>query len=181
MLQNLQALLVPAVVERLVLAVNHVLAAEPVAMRRLAPHAQRVIALDLQQWPALLPAPPTIALRVTPPGLLEWCGVDAMPHVDLAVRVDASNPVALFARALAGEPPALAIAGDAALATDVQWLVDNLRWDVEADLERFFGPIVARQLARMGSSLAAAIRALARAPTMPPPSHASPRGPSPRA
>lgn len=161
MLQSLQGLLVPAVVERLVLVVNHVLAGEPVAMQRLAPHQGRVIALELLHWPSWLPAAPVLRCRVTPPGLLEWCGLDDAHSAALTVQLDASNPALLFARSLAGDPPPLTIGGDAALATDVQWLVDNLRWDVEADLERLFGPVVARQLGRLGSSLAAALRGLA--------------------
>jgi ubiquinone biosynthesis protein UbiJ len=44
----------------------------------------------------------------------------------------------------------------------VQWLVDNVRWDVEADLDRLFGPVVAAQLGRMGSALARGLRRLAR-------------------
>jgi len=161
MLQNLQGLLVPAVVERLVLVVNHVLSSEPVAMQRLALHQSRVIALDWLHWPSWLPAALVLRFRVTPPGLLEWCGLDATLPAALAVQVDASNPALLFARALAGEPPPLTISGDAALATDIQWLLDNLRWDVEADLERLFGPVVAHQLGRLGSALAAALRGLA--------------------
>jgi len=162
MLQSLQALLVPAVVERLVLVVNHVLAAEPVATARLVPHQGRTIALELQHWPSLLPAPPLLKVRVTPAGLLEWCGLDDTAPADLSVQLDAANPAALFARALAGEPPPLQVAGHAALASDIQWLIDNLRWDVEADLERLFGPVVAHQVARLGSSLAAGLRSLAR-------------------
>jgi ubiquinone biosynthesis protein UbiJ len=164
MLHNLQELLVPAVVERLVLVINHVLTGEPVAMQRLVPHDGRVIALELSNWPALLPAPPVLRLRVTPPGLLEWCGLAGEEPADLSVQLDAANPALLFSRALAGEPPPLTIAGNAALATDIQWLVDNLRWDVEGDLERWFGPVVARQLARLGSMLAAGLRSFARAP-----------------
>jgi len=164
MLQNLQGLLVPAVVERLVLVINHVLASEPVATQRLVPHSGSVIALEMLNWPTLLPAPPVLRFRVTPPGLLEWCGLDEVAPADLSVQLDASNPALLFARALAGEAPPLTIAGNAALATDIQWLVDNLRWDVEADLERLFGPVVAYQLARLGSALAAGLRSLARSP-----------------
>jgi ubiquinone biosynthesis protein UbiJ len=160
MLQSLQGLLVPTVVERLVLVVNHVLAGEPVAMQRLVPHQGRVIALELLHWPSWLPSAPVLRCRVTPPGLLEWCGLDDVQPAALTLQVDASNPALVFARALTGEPPPLMIGGDAALATDVQWLVDNLRWDVEADLERFFGPVVARQLGRLGSSLAAGLRGL---------------------
>ena len=162
MLQSLQGLLVPAVVERLVLVVNHVLAGEPAAMQRLAPHRGRVIALELLHWPSWLPAAPVLRCRVTPPGLLEWCGLDDAQPAALTVQLDASNPAQVFTRAMSGESPPLTIGGDAALATDVQWLVDNLRWDVEADLERLFGPVVARQIGRIGSSLGAGVRALAR-------------------
>lgn len=154
----------PAVVERLVLVINHVLSTEVAATARLAPHSGRVMALEFAQWPKLLPPVPELRFRVTPPGLLEWCGLAAPPSADLTVRVDASNPPLLFVQALAGEPPRLEIAGDAALATDMQWLVDNLRWDIEADLDRMFGPIVARQIGRLGSALARGLRALARGP-----------------
>jgi ubiquinone biosynthesis accessory factor UbiJ len=164
MLQNLQRLLVPAVVERLVLVVNHVLSSEPVAMQRLAPHQGRVIALEWMRWPSWLPAAPVLQFRITPPGLLEWCGAAAAAPAALAVQIDASNPALVFTRALAGEPPPVTIAGDAALATEIQWLVDNLRWDVQADLEHLFGPVVAHQLGRLGSSLAAALRGLSRSP-----------------
>jgi ubiquinone biosynthesis accessory factor UbiJ len=165
MLSNLQTLLVPAVVERLMLLINHVLSSEPAAMTRLAPHAGRVIAIELQRWPALLPTLPALHVRITPPGLLEWCGPQERPTPDLSVQVDSSNPALLFATALAGDAPRLEIAGDAALATEVQWLVDHVRWDVEADLDRLFGPVVARQLGRLGSAFAAGLRALARGAT----------------
>ena len=79
------------------------------------------------------------------------------------MQIECLQPGALFARALGRRAAAARIAGDAALASDIQWLVDNLRWDVEADLERVFGPVVAHQLARLGSSLAAGLRGLARA------------------
>jgi ubiquinone biosynthesis protein UbiJ len=182
MLQNLQGLLVPAVVERLVLVVNHVLAAEPAAMQRLAPHQGRVIALAMMHWPTWLPTVPELRFRVTPPGLLEWVGPDVPAVPALTVQLEAANPALLFARSLAGEPPPLTIAGDAALATDIRWLVDNLRWDVEADLERLFGPVVARQLGRLGSSLAAGLRGLAqRAPWTQPTRDGEPRGNRPAA
>ena len=76
-----------------------------------------------------------------------------------AVQIDASNPALLAARALAGEPAAVQIEGDAQLASDVNWLIQNLRWDMAADLERFFGPLVAQQLAQLGRSAASGLRA----------------------
>ena len=53
--------------------------------------------------------------------------------------------------ALGGTPPAVQIDGDAQLAGDMNWLLQNLRWDVAADLERLFGPAVAQQLHQPGA------------------------------
>lgn len=159
MLHSLNALLAPAVMERLVLVINHVLGAEPAATDRLRPHAGRVLALQLQDWPRLLPAPPALAFRVTPAGLLEWCGLEPPADPQLQVRVDASNPLLLTARALGGEPPPVHIDGNAQLAAEVNWLLQNLRWDVAGDLERLLGPAIAMPLQRLGSALARALRA----------------------
>ena len=157
MLQNFNALFAPALMDRLVLVVNHVIAAEPQAMRRLLPHSGRVLRLELLQLPRLLPPPPPLAFRITPAGLVEWCRdpVDA----DLRVRLDAPNPAALALQALSGQRPALAIDGDVQLATDVDWLLKNLRWDVADDLERLFGATVAHELHKLGAGLARALRA----------------------
>jgi ubiquinone biosynthesis protein UbiJ len=165
MLHSLQALLAPALAERLTLLLNHVLNSENVATERLTPHAGRTVALTLNGWPALLPRPPALAWRVTPAGLLEWCGPEGDPAPDLAVQLDASNPALLMARALAGEPANVQIDGDAQLAADVNWLMQNLRWDVAADLERLFGPVVAQPLSQLGQALAAGVRSTLRAAT----------------
>jgi ubiquinone biosynthesis protein UbiJ len=158
MLHTLHQLVAPAAMERLTLAINHVLAGEVAATERLKAHAGRSVRVQLEQWPNLLPALPPLAYQVTPAGLLEWRGIDAPADADLRVRVDASNPARLFARALAGETPALQIDGDAALATDIHWLVDNLRWDVAADLEPLIGPAAAHEVVRLGSALARGLR-----------------------
>ncbi len=159
MLHSLNTMLAPALMERLVLVINHVLAAEPTATERLRAHDQRVISLRMQGWPALLPAPPNLAFRVTPAGMLEWCGgTDSSGEADLQVRVDAANPLLLMARAMAGDKPAVTIDGDAQLAGDVNWLLENLRWDVAADLDRLFGPSVAYPMHRLGSALARGLR-----------------------
>lgn len=156
MLQNLNALLAPALMDRLVLVVNHVISAEPQAVRRLLPHRGRVLRLELLQLPRLLPTLPPLAFMITPAGLVEWCRdpVDA----DLRVRLDAPNPAAIALQALTGQMPPLAIDGDVQLATDVDWLLKNLRWDVADDLERLFGPAAAHELHRLGSALARALR-----------------------
>lgn len=178
MFADTHAMLAPALVARLVLLINHVLASEAHATRRLVPHQGRVVRAELSGWPSLLPAPPVLAFRITPAGLLEWA-----PEVELAdllVRVPAGNPLALaasvLAQAMAGAGEVadaagstadstaglvLDIEGDAHLATDIDWLAKNLRWDLAADLERLFGPIAAHQLTRWGRALARAL-ALAR-------------------
>ena len=156
MLQNLNALLAPALMDRLVLVVNHVLSAEPQAVQRLLPHRGKVLRLELLQLPRLLPVPPPLAFVVTPAGLVEWCRepVDA----DLRVRLEANNPAALALQVLRGAMPPLVIEGDAQLAADVDWLLKNLRWDVADDLDRLFGPAVAHELHRLGSGLGSALR-----------------------
>jgi ubiquinone biosynthesis protein UbiJ len=158
MLHTLHSMLAPAVMERVVLVLNHVLAAEPAATARLAAHAGRVIDVKLEGWPSLLPPAPALAFAVTPAGLLDWLGLEAPASSDLRVFVEASNPAALVARALAGEPPEVTVEGDAALAGEVHWLIQNVRWDVEADLERVLGPLAAPPLVRLGSALAKALR-----------------------
>jgi ubiquinone biosynthesis protein UbiJ len=77
---------------------------------------------------------------------------------DLAVQLEASNPALLLVRAMAGEPAQVQVDGNAQLAGDVNWLMQNLRWDVAADLERLFGPVVAQQLAQLGRAVAAGMR-----------------------
>jgi ubiquinone biosynthesis protein UbiJ len=158
MLHALNTLLAPALMERLTLVVNHVLASESVATERLKAHAGRSVELELQGWPSLLPPPPLLAFRISPAGLLEWEGPDRRGAADLSLRIDTANPAAMLTRALAGELPAVDIEGDALLAGDVNWLLQNLRWDVGADLERLFGPLAGAQLHRLGSALAGALR-----------------------
>jgi ubiquinone biosynthesis protein UbiJ len=172
MLHGLTSALNRAVMERATLWLNHVLGGEPAALQRLRPHAGRSIRLSLQDWPALLAsvagAPAPAVWRVTPAGLLEWCD-EAPQRPDLELAVDASNPALAVARALVGERPAVAISGDAAFAADLSWLVENLRWDIEDDLARVVGPVPARELARLGAGVAAALRTLVRTAGAPPP------------
>ena len=187
MLDALAHLLAPPVLERLTLVLNHVLRAEPVAPARLVAHAGRRISLHLSGWPPLLPPPPVLAWRITPAGLFEWCGLPdagasasagagacakatagAEPDIpalgDLRITIDASNPAALLVRALAGGRPVVQVEGDAALAADIGWLLENLRWDVAADLERLFGPVAAHQVHQAGRALAGGLhKALDRA------------------
>jgi len=158
MFHALNSLIGDAAIERLTLVVNHVLAAEPVATQRLRAHAGRSIRLHFSDWPALLPPLPSTTFRVTPAGLLEWCGNESEPDADLRVSIDASNPALAMAQALSGTRPKVEVAGDAAFAADLNWLFDNLRWDVQDDLARVVGPAPAREIARVGAGVAAGLR-----------------------
>jgi ubiquinone biosynthesis accessory factor UbiJ len=151
--------LAPALAERLTLVLNHVLAAESVATERLSPHAGRMFKVQLQGWPSLLPPLPQLAWRISAAGLLEWAPSAEGSTPELVVTVDASNPALLVARALGGVSPAVQIEGDAQLAADVNWLLNNVRWDVAADLERVFGPLVAQQVHQMGRAVVRGMRA----------------------
>jgi ubiquinone biosynthesis protein UbiJ len=158
MLHTFQQLVGTALMERFVLALNHVLAAEPAAVERLRVHAGRSICLHLTGWPSLLPPLPELAFVVTPAGLVEWHSAGPTGEPDLRVTLDASNPARLVAQGLTGQRPPVDIAGDSRLAADVSWLIDNLRWDIQDDLARVIGPAAANELARVGRTLAGGLR-----------------------
>lgn len=158
MFHALTASLGAALAERITLLLNHVLASESVATERLRPHRGRNIRLQLDAWPALLPALPALAFRITPAGLLEWCGAEPPATPDLTLRLDASNPALQLAQWASGERPAVAVQGDAQFAADLSWLMDNLRWDVQDDLARLVGQAPAHEIARLGRALAGGLR-----------------------
>ena len=158
MLEAMKALAERSVMERLVLLANHVIGAEPAALARLRPHAARTMQIELTGWPALLPPIGPFAFGVTPAGLLEWLADAPAPVPDLRVAVDASNPALALTRLVAGERPAITVSGDAAFASDLDWLIDNLRWDLQDDLARIVGDAPARQLGKVGGWLAGALR-----------------------
>lgn len=163
MLDAMKALAQRSVIERVVLLVNHLLAAEPVAVDRLRPHAARTMHLELAGWPSLLPAVGPFTFRITPAGLVEWIEEPSASPPDLRVAIDAANPAALFGRMVTGERPVITVSGDAAFASDLDWLMDNLRWDAQDDLARIVGDGPAREIARLGGFVASALRDAARA------------------
>ncbi|MEO8524490.1 MAG: hypothetical protein ABI460_07215 [Caldimonas sp.] len=162
MFEAMKALAERSVMERLVLLLNHVISAEPQAMERLRAHAARTLRFEFEGWPSLLPAPSAIAFVVTPPGLVEWIETPGDAPFDLRVAIEASNPALAFAKFVVGERPSLRVEGDAAFASDLNWLIENLRWDVQDDLARLVGDAPAREIGRFGGALAKAIREAAR-------------------
>jgi ubiquinone biosynthesis accessory factor UbiJ len=158
MLEAMKALAEKSVMERVVLLVNHVISAEPQAMDRLRTHASRTIRIELDGWPTMLPAPFPLAFRITPPGLIERIEVPGPMTPDLRVGIAVSNPALVLAKLVVGERPAITVDGDAAFATDVNWLIENLRWDIQDDLARLVGDAPAREIARFGDAVAKALR-----------------------
>jgi ubiquinone biosynthesis protein UbiJ len=156
----------PALQDRLVLLINHVVSREPIAARRLQPLAGRSLVVHLAGWPALLPAAPDLILGVTPAGLFERLDEAVPGPGGLRIEIDASNPARLALGALSGkvggEMPGVSVQGDAAFAGEMHWLMDNLRWDIEDDLAGLVGPLPARQLAQFGRALRSTLSGLAR-------------------
>lgn len=160
MLRSVQSLVLPALQARLVLLVNHVLSREPTAMQRLRAHTGRRVRIEPQGAPTWLPPLPAAVVAITPAGLFDLDDAGAAAWPDLQIRV-AWPDTALAVAMLAGQAqPRVQIEGDSALAADIQWLVDNLRWDVEADLAATVGPAVARQVVQAGRAVAGALRGL---------------------
>jgi ubiquinone biosynthesis accessory factor UbiJ len=149
----------PAVMQRLTLLINHVIGRETVAMQRLAPHAGRRLVLAVQGWPAWAPPLPPLCLAVTPAGLFEGLFDPAgePAEADLRVLVDVSNPLQLVPRLMQGQMPPVQIEGDAALAAEVNWLAEHLRWDIADDVQRWAGPAVAQGLSQVAATLKAGL------------------------
>jgi ubiquinone biosynthesis protein UbiJ len=158
MFDTLNRLLATAAIERAILLANHVLAAEPVATERLLPHAGKRLRVQIDELPGWLPEPPQLAFAVTRAGLLEWQAEAG--DAELVLRVSAAQAQAIASQVLAGQKPPLAIDGDVALAADVGWLIENLRWDLAADLERLLPPALVQQLVVVGRTLRAGLRNL---------------------
>ena len=134
--------------QRLVLLLNHVLMQENAATARLKPRSGRVVRV---QWRTFF-----VALKVTPAGMFDLAQPDATP--DLHFEVSEGSPLAIAQAALRGERPPVRIDGDVEFAGDLQWLADNLRWDIEDDLARVIGDVPAHTVANVARSAAAALR-----------------------
>jgi len=153
-----QDLWLPAVRNRMVLFANHVLTGCPPAVERLRAHAGKAVRVDVSGWPGLVPVPPPLTLRITPAGLFEAVGTADVVAVvpDLDVRLDASDPAKVVGNVFKGGLPPMSIDGDGALAADVNWIAQNVRWDPAADAERFFGPTVAEGVSRASAQFSQA-------------------------
>jgi ubiquinone biosynthesis accessory factor UbiJ len=133
---------------RIVLLLNHVLMQEKEATQRLVRQKGATV---LFQWRAL-----AFQLVVTPAGLLDRVAPSQSP--DLTFTVTQASPLALVQGAMRGDKPAIQIVGDVQLAAEVNWLIENVRWDVEEDLSRIVGDAPAHAMGQAARRLIGALR-----------------------
>ncbi len=139
--------MVDETLNRLVLFLNHVLMSEPEAMRRLARQKGQRIELVWQDM--------CLQLQATPAGLFERGQFSAF---DLRLTVTETSPLGALSALARGDKPKVRIEGDVQLAAEVNWLIDNVRWDAEEDLARLIGDAPAHTLAVLGRQALAAMR-----------------------
>jgi ubiquinone biosynthesis protein UbiJ len=152
--------MVEEIQRRVVLLVNHVLMQEPEAQARLARQANRVVEARWRNF--------VMRLVTTPAGLLDVAPAGTQP--DLTLTLAEESPWQLAQAALRGDKPPVLIAGDVQFAAEINWLVDNVRWDLEEDLSRLLGDAPAHALGQAGRATVQALRQfVARAPHSPVP------------
>lgn len=145
--------LTQALEPRLITLLNHIVATEPVALARLQAHVGRRLQFDCT-GPAGKPVLPSLNCVITPAGLMEAVSAgSAGVLADLRIVLDASQPVHMFFGVAQGLPPKIDVTGDAALASEISWLFEHLRWDIEDDLAPWLGPVWASELVRFSGYL----------------------------
>jgi ubiquinone biosynthesis protein UbiJ len=161
--------MVEEVQRRLVLLFNHVLMQEPEAQARLVRQANRVLEA---RWRIFV-----MRLVATPAGLLDLAPQEA--HPDLTLTLTEESPWGLAQAALRGDRPPIRIAGDVQFAAEINWLVDNVRWDLEEDLSRLLGDVPAHAMGEAARRMTQALRQFVRTapgPGEPPPPGAGQAG-----
>jgi ubiquinone biosynthesis accessory factor UbiJ len=158
MLQSVRELVLPAAQARLLLLVNHVVSREPAAVQRLKAHAGRRLSVALVGQPGWMPALPPFRAMITAAGLFDGDADTTSDDPDLTLRLSMPSPQQLLAVLSGGAAPEVRIDGAAAVAADMHWLADNLRWDIEADLAQVVGPTPARLAMSIGRAARQALR-----------------------
>ena len=128
-----------------VTALNHLLAREEWARQKLSPFAGEVVELRF---------PPLPPLRLA---IVEG-GHAAEPQADREPTLTLSAKPGILAALSKGEDylmRAVDISGNARLATEILALLRYLRWDVEEDLSRLFGDVIAHRLVSTARGFAA--------------------------
>jgi ubiquinone biosynthesis protein UbiJ len=126
---------------RIVLLLNHVLQQDPEAMQRIGRQKGRIVKFGWQQY--------NLMLTATPVGLLALAAqsTDTPPKFDLLLEIIDADVALIGKKLMQGDKPNVRIEGDVQLAAEVQWLMQNVVWDIEGDLARVVGDVPAHHIA----------------------------------
>lgn len=122
-------------------ALNHLLGQADWARARLTPYAGKVARLAMPPW--------QLDFTISAEGCLE-AATTAEPDVTMTLPPDA--PL----RALQGQDKVIAAArveGNAQFATELSFVLRNLRWDAAGDLSRLVGDVAAQRLVQAADKL----------------------------
>ena len=135
---------------RIILSLNHVLQQEPQAMERLSKQSGKNALIEFAPW--------SLQVQATPAGLLDLVRDGYEPN--LRVKINDTMPQ-LMGKVASGDKPSIHIEGDVALAADINWLIDHVRWDFEEDLAKLMGDSAAHTIAQGLRAAAGALRQFA--------------------
>ena len=141
--------LVEEMQRRTVLLINHVLMQEAEAQARLVRQAGKTVHASWRSF--------SMRLAATPAGLFELGGHSATP-ADLTLTLTETSPLQLAKSALKGDKPPVHIAGDVQFAAEINWLVENVRWDIEEDIARLIGDAPAHTIGEAARRVLEAMR-----------------------
>jgi ubiquinone biosynthesis protein UbiJ len=128
-----------------VAGLNHLLAQQPWAAERLRTFAGQSVEFRCPPFPDL-------RLRILDDGLLDPARGEAASTLVVKLKPGALPFLLARDEAVLKE---VEIEGSADLASTVQYLFRHLFWDLEEDLSRFFGDILAHRLVSQGKAFAA--------------------------
>lgn len=122
--------------------INHLLKSESWALKRLEPFAGKTAQFRV--------VPLSLSLTVLSNGEVAMASGDAPANVTFGLTPP------LLLRIVAGDEAAykqVEVSGDDAFASEIFYVVKNLRWDVEEDLSHVLGDILAHRVVQSGSRL----------------------------
>ena len=121
--------------------VNRVLSDYPAACERIRAHQGKVIAVQI--------GPIKTVMRIAARGEFELVGETGDESAETAADVSMTIPPSLLPGLVAKDPEALskiAFSGDSELAATLSDIARNVEWDIEADLSRVVGDVVAHRV-----------------------------------
>lgn len=116
-------------------AINHLLAQEPWAKKKLVAHAGKIACMDA----GLI----NVRLKVAADGLLEAADTDTVPNVTIRIKL---SDLPLIAQNRERAFSYVKVEGDADFANTISQLSKSLRWEIEEDLSKWIGDIAATRV-----------------------------------